>query len=202
VRSIVLCLFVTAAACSHQTKSLVDPELASALPTNAAIIAGLDIDRLRNTPLFAKLPESFRDASYVLAAYDAPNLVTASRTRNRIVVSGPAAKGAPPDLLRYAAATPLWIVVRGSAPLPLAGNLANINRLLEQTERTLITATVADRIQFEAEGVCATPAAADHLAGNARAIATLAKLPLDVQVDGNTVRVTGSAAIDAVARLF
>jgi hypothetical protein len=202
VRSIVLCLLVTVAACNRLPKWPVDPELAAALPANAAMVAGIDVDRLRETPLYNRLPESFRDASRVLAAYDPPYLVTASRVGSRIAVTGPAATGAPPDLLRYAAAAPIWIVARGSVSLPLAGNLANINRLLSQTDHTRVTATVADRVQFEAEGVCATPGAAEHLAGNVRAIATLAKLPIDVRVDGNIVRVTGSAAVDAVARLF
>lgn len=190
-------------ACARQPKTLVDPDLAARLPQNAAVVAGLDIDRLRNTSLLGKLPESFRDASYVLAAYDPPNLVTASRIAGRISVAGPTStKGAPPDLLRHAAATPVWIVARGDATLPLTGNLANINRLLRQTDYTRVTAAVGDRIDFAAEGVCRAPEAAAHLEQNVRAIASLAGLNLDVRRDGLTIHVTGSASIDAVARLF
>ena len=167
------------------------------------MVAGIDVDRLRNTPLFAKLPESFRDSSYVLAAFDPPNLVTAARTGTRIVVTGaPNQPGRPPDLLRHAALTPLWIVVRGDTSLPLTGNYANLNRLLRQTDYTRISAQVTDRLEYDAEGVCLTPEAAAHLEQNIRAIATLTKLPLSVRVEANTVHVTGSAPLDALNHLF
>src|SRR5688572_1044145 len=112
------------------------------------MVAGVDVAALRATPLFAKLPDSFREASYVLAAFDPPNLITASRVGNRISVTGPASQG-PPDLLRHAPANaPLWLVARGDTPLPLTGNLANLNRLLEQTDHTIVTARIADRLEF------------------------------------------------------
>ena len=165
------------------------------------MVAGLDVDRLRDTPLFPKLPEAFREASYVLAAYDPPNLVTASRVKGKIIATSEKT-GAPPDLIRHAAAAPIWIVARGDTPLPLTGNLANINPLLQQTLYTRVTARIESRVQFEAEGVCATPEAAEHLEQNLRAIATLAKLPLEVRRDGATVHVTGSASIETIAGLF
>jgi hypothetical protein len=175
--------------------------LAAHLPANSAAVAGLDVDRLRNTPLFPKLPDAFRDASYVLAAYDPPNLVTASRVKDRIVATNEKT-GPPPELIRYAGTEPLWIVVRGDTALPLTGNLANINRLLQQTLYTRIIARIESRIEFVAEGVCANDAAAEHLEQNIRAIATLAKLPLEIHREAATVRVTGSAAIDIISGLF
>jgi len=176
-------------------------ELAAHIPTNASVVAGLDIDRLRSTPLYAKLPESFREASYVLAGYEPPALVTAFRVGARVVSTGPRV-GAPPQILGYAADTPVWVVARGDAALPLAGNLANLTRLLRQTGYTRVTARVGERIEFAAEGVCASQQAAEHLEQNVRAIATLANLPLEVRREGLTVHVTGSTTADAVARLF
>ena len=155
-------------ACRREPQPLA--ELAAHLPANSSMIAGLDVDRLRDTPIFPKLPESFREASYVLAAYDPPNLVTASRVGGRIVAT--TKPGAPPELIRHAANTPVWIVVRGDTTLPLTGNLANINRLLQQTIYTRITARIESRVEFDAEGVCAGAEAAEHLEQNLRAIAT------------------------------
>ena len=165
------------------------------------MLAGLDVDRLRGTPLYTKLPESFREASYVLAALDPPNLVTASRVKGRVVATNEKT-GPPPDLIRHASNDPLWIVARGDATLPLTGNLANLNRLLQQTLYTRLTARIADRAEFVAEGICANDQAAQHLEQNIRAIATLAKLPLEVRRDASTVRVTGSTAVETIAGLF
>jgi hypothetical protein len=194
-----LALLIALSACRREPQPLA--EFAAYLPANSSMIAGLDVDRLRNTPLFPKLPESFRQASYVLAAFDPPNLVTVSRVNGRVVSANPKSN-APPDLIRHAATTPIWIVARGDAPLPLTGNLANINRLLQQTLYTRVTARIESRVEFEADGVCATPDAAAHLEQNIRALATLAKLPLEVRRDGATVHVTGSASHEAVSRLF
>jgi hypothetical protein len=195
VRPTLLCLLAITA-CTRQ------PDLATRLPANAAMVAGIDVNALRATPLFAKLPDSFREASYVLAAFDPPHLVTASRVGNRISVTGPASQG-PPDLLRHAPANaPLWLVARGDTPLPLTGNLANLNRLLEQTDHTIVTARIADRLEFQAAGVCRSPAAAEHLEQNIRAIATLARLSVEVRRDGATVHVTGSTAIETLTRIF
>jgi hypothetical protein len=202
VRWTLFCLLATAVACTRQPEPAVDPDLAARLPAGAAMVAGLDVDALRATPLFAKLPDSFRESSYVLAAFDPPNLVTASRRGGRISVSGPAAQG-PPDLIRNAVTNaPLWVIARGNAALPLTGNLANLNRLLEQTDYTRVTARVGERVEFQADGVCHSDDVAAHLEQNIRAIASLARLTVDVRREGATVHVTGSTAIDTLARIF
>ena len=193
-----LALLILFSACRREPQPLA--ELAAHLPTNSSVIAGIDVDRLRDTPLFPELPESFREASYVLAAYDAPNLVTASRVKGKIVTT--AKPGVPPSLIWHAANTPIWIVVRGDTPLPLTGNLANVNRLVQQTVYTRVTARIQSRVEFEAEGVCVNDQAAEHLEQNLRAIATLAKLPLEVHRDGATVRAMGSASPETITGLF
>jgi hypothetical protein len=193
-------LFLLALSACRRTP---DPmaELAAHIPTHSAIVAGLDVDRLRNTPLYPKLPDSFREASYVLAGYEPPNLVTASRVNDRVIATGPKVN-APPYILGHAAAAPLWVVARGDAQLPLTGNLANLTKLLRQTDYTRVTAHVSDRVEFAAEGVCSSESAAEHLEQNVRAIATLTKLPLDIRRDGLTVHVKGATTADALARLF
>ena len=203
-----LALLLFATSCNRGPKPPVDPELAAAMPAGAAVLAGIDLERLRTTPLLPRVPEPWRQASYVLAAYDGKDLVTAARVGARISTTGPAGAGAPPDLLRHATASPIWLVARGNATLPLTGNLANLNRLLHQTEYTTISARVGDRVDLEIAGYCRTPETAQHLEENLRAIVSLMgiggrqELPLDVRREGSIVRATGSATLDAVGKLF
>jgi hypothetical protein len=200
VRPALVSLLLLAAACRQSSKPHDDSELAAYIPAGASIVAGIDVDRIHNTPIYDKLPQNFRDASYVLAAFDPPNLVTASRVQGRIVATTP--KGAPPDLVQHATTAPIWIVVRGTAALPLTGNLSNVNRLIEQTDYTVVGVTLGEKAEFAAEGVCRTTDAAAHLERNVRAIATLARIPLDVRVEGATVHVTGSTAIEPLVQLL
>jgi hypothetical protein len=197
VRPAFLSLLLFAAACRHSPRR---SELAAFLPANASIVGGFDIDALRNTALFPKLPENFREASYVMAALDPPNLVTAEIVRGNIRATAP--PGPPPDLARHATAAPIWIVVRGTAQLPLQGNLSNINRLIEQTDYTVISIKLTDKAEFEAEGVCRSAEAAAHLDQNLRAIATLARFPLEVRSEGAKVHATGAAPLDRVLGLL
>jgi hypothetical protein len=195
-------LLASLAACRHAPKALVDPELAAYMPVDATVIAGIDLDRLRATPLFAKIPEPFREGSYSLVGYNGQDLVTASRTGSQVTVSGHAVKGNPPDLLQHATDAAIWIVARGNSGLPLAGNLANLNQLLQQTNYTTVTARVADRVNLEIAGVCASAAAAQHLEENLRALASLFKFPLDVNREGAIVRARASLPFEAAGKLL
>ena len=202
VKWCVLAFFLGLAACGSAPKPLVYPELAEYMPPGSVALAGIDLDRLRTTPFFAKLPDPFREGSYALIGYAGAELVVASRVGSRVVVSGRAVRGNPPALLQYASAAPIWIVARGDAALPLTGNLTNLTRLLQQTEYTTVTAQVGERVDLAIRGVCRTPDGAQHLEDNARAIASLMKLPLDVRRDGAIVHATGSISTDAAAKLF
>jgi hypothetical protein len=186
----------------HAPKALVDPELAAYMPAGSTALAGIDLDRLRTTPLFAKIPEPFRDGSYTLVGYNGKDLVTASRVGQQVRVSGAGVKGIPPELLRHATDAPVWMVARGSAALPLTGNLANLNRLLRQTEYTTVAARVGESVDVEIAGVCRSPELAQHLEENVRAIVSLMKLPLAVRRDGVTVKATGSVTVEAAGKLF
>jgi hypothetical protein len=195
-------LLTTIVACRTASKTLVDPALAVYMPANATVLAGIDLDRLRTSPLFGKIPRPFRDGSYTLVGYNGKDLVTAARAGSKVTVSGPVLKGSPPDLLRYASDAPIWIVARGSSALPLSGNLANLNRLLEQTDYTTVSARVADSVDVEIEGVCASPEIAQHLEQNTRAIASLLQLPLGLRREGRIVYATGSISVEAAGKLL
>jgi hypothetical protein len=195
-------LLITLACCSRPPQSPL-ADLAARLPSDAIAIAGADLDRLRSSPLFPKLPEPFRAGNYVLAGYTGKDLVTATRSANRITVAGAPGQGAPTDLLQHAPNAQLWLVIRGAATLPLAGNLANINRLLHQTEYTVVTATPgADRVDVHAEAVCRTDPEAQHLEENIRAIASLTRFQAEVTRESATVRIAASVLPEALAKLF
>jgi hypothetical protein len=193
---------VVLAACTPHPKLSPLAELASRLPADAIVLAGADLDQLRTSKLFSSIPESFRKGSYVLAAYTGKDLVTATRDDGTIKLAGAPGSGVPADLLRHAPDAPLWLVVRGSATLPLTGNVANVNRLLHQTEYTVITATPGERISIHAEAFCRDNAAAQHLEENVRAIGSLSGLWLDVVRDGATVRVNAAISPEAIGKLF
>jgi hypothetical protein len=166
------------------------------------VLAGLDLDKLRAGPLFSKLPDAFRNGSYALVAFNGRDVAIATLAAGHVTISGPAGTGAPPDLLRHASAAPLWMAARGSTTLPVTGNLANLNRILHQTEYTTVAASVGERIELHIEGLCRTPGAAQHLEENVRAIASLMKLPFSVVRDGAVVRVDGAVSADAAGALL
>jgi hypothetical protein len=209
------CLF----ACAPLPRAVVDPELAACMPASAAAVAGLDIARLRSTPLAEKLP--VRDASYALAASDGKDWLVVARGQlpggtpiangisaigseelvKAAVMQHRTGKTGAPDLLARAAEAPIWLAARGSMTLPVAGNLSNINRLLHQTEYMTVTAQVGERVDVNATGDCRTPEQAKHLEENIRALASLllAKYPVEVRTEGTRVRATASLPVNVVA---
>jgi hypothetical protein len=219
MRGLPALLLLSFFACAPARHAGVDPELAACVPASAAAVAGLDIARLRGTALYEKLP--VRDAAYALAASDGKDWLVVARGQlpggtpiaggitavgSEELVKAAAAqhrtgKTGASDLLARAADTPIWLVARGSMTLPVAGNLANINRLLHQTEYMTVAAQVGDRVEVEATGVCRTPEQAKHLEENVRALASLllAKYPVEVRTDGATVRVTASLPVNLIA---
>jgi hypothetical protein len=195
-------MLLLAAACSRTAQSPL-ADLAAKLPSDSIVIAGGDLDKLRTSPLFSKLPETFRQGSYVLAGYTGSELVTATRSGGRVEVSGPAGQGAPSDLLAHASDAPLWVVARGSATLPLSGNLANVNRLLHQTEFMVVTARPAgDGFELRAEGICRGDAEAEHLEGNVRAIGSLMRFPMELTREGAVVRVSAKVSAEQIGKVF
>jgi hypothetical protein len=196
-------------------------DMAAAIPADTWLLAGLDLASLRAAPLYPQLPpaaralaEQFRDAAYLLLASNGkdiavitPSLAAAGRKTGR---------GGAPDLLLRAASLAdgkqIWVVARGGVPLPVAGNAANLNRLLRNTEYAAITARIGSRIEIEATAAGRTAEAAREFEESLRAILSLtaagnARQPdlvalirsIRIGREDRTVRANLSAGPDAAA---
>src|SRR5579863_710033 len=177
----------------------IDPAMASCVPSSTTVVAGVDLARLRASPLYAKLPpgvvallDPLRDAHTLLLAFDGQSLVTVARGPFRetpagatavakdLIVAGAsscAAKPAPSNLLSYAAtiapAAPIWIAARGGVILPLTGNGANLNRLLRDCENAGLTLKLGPPAELAFTAIGRTPDAATKVENTLRATITL-----------------------------
>ena len=105
----VLALAVLACSCRSKAPPVIDTALASCVPADTVLVAGLNLDQIRATPLYRSvLPEvlngiqSLRDTSYLMIAYNAHDLLFLGRGKyteappgaalisNDLVISGPA----------------------------------------------------------------------------------------------------------------
>jgi hypothetical protein len=203
------------------------------VPSDAIAVAGVHLDQIRSAEWYRALPvpENLGGARYVVAAYNGKDLLFIAKGQSaRPDLSGsPAAVRAAeqqratgrtgaPDLLAQARGImnkPIWVVARGGQPLPLSGNLANLNSLLQLTEYTTVTAGFDSGIDLEAVGLCGNTDAASKLEETVRAMVTLASaaakrdpdlasLLRSVQVrrDGTTVQVKASTTVAAVEKLL
>jgi hypothetical protein len=225
-------------------------DMASSIPADTLVVAGLNLDELRASPLYPKLPpgaralaEPLRDAGYLLLASNGKDIVAIARGRFReappgatLVVPGLAAAGSPdsvraaiaqhktgrsgaPDLLARAASLAdgkqIWMVARGGVPLPVAGNAANLNRLLRDTEYATIAARIGSGIEIEATAVGRTTEAGREFEENLRAILSLtaaanARQPdlvalirsVQIRREDRTVRATLAGGPDAADQLL
>jgi hypothetical protein len=225
-------------------------DMATSIPPDTPILAGLNLDELRASALYSKLPpaaralaEPLRDAGYLLVASNGKDIVAIARGRFReappgatLVAPGLAVSGSPdsvraaiaqhktgregaPDLLARAASLAggkqIWMVARGGIPLPVAGNAANLNRLLRDTEYAAIAARIDSGIEIEATAVGRTAEAGREFEENLRAILTLtaaanARHPdlvalirsIQIRREDRTVRAVLSGGPDAVAHLL
>jgi hypothetical protein len=183
-------------------------DMASYIPADTLLLAGFDLDAIRASPLYPKLPpavralaEPLRDAGYLLLASNGKNLLYLARGRFReappgatLVAPGLAAAGSPdsvraaiaqhktgrngaPGLLARAAyvafGRQIWMVARGGVPLPVAGNAANLNRLLRDMEYAAIAARMGSQIEIEATAAGRTAEAGREFEERLRAILSL-----------------------------
>jgi hypothetical protein len=170
------------------------------VPAAAVALAGVDLDRLRASPLYAKLPapaaaflETFRNAHSLLVASTGSELLTIARGAvpgatqihpdlallgaPELIASATAPHSRPPLLSAaetVAAIHPIWIAVRGGAPLPLSGNLANLNNLVTLASDLTLSAQLRDAVDLELIARCPTPAAALQFEQRLRALVSLA----------------------------
>jgi hypothetical protein len=115
--ALVLALALIGAGCRSGPAPAIDPAAASAIPPGAEILAGIDLSRLRASPLHQQIPpaaaaflEPFRDADSLLAALGGRDYVVVARGSFRqpppgytLLAPGLAAAGSPAWLSAAAA---------------------------------------------------------------------------------------------------
>ncbi len=79
-------LFLFLAGCRSTPPPAIDPGMSSCVPPTATLLAGLDLDRLRSSAIYSKLPpaatlvlEPYREAHYVMLASDGKTLLAIAR---------------------------------------------------------------------------------------------------------------------------
>jgi hypothetical protein len=198
VKRAFLCIAVCAllAAChTAPPPHAIDPAMAACVPPGTALLGGLDLDGLRASPLYSRLPapvlaleQQFQGAHSLLAASRGNDLLL-------IAAPGPALTGPPalvaaaqaqrstgtpgaPDLVAQAesvaAGQQLWLVARGDTILPFTGNAANLNHLLRNMEFAAVTMRVDSNVQFGLTARGRTAEAAAHFENTLRAAITMA----------------------------
>lgn len=185
----------------------IDPAMAACVPPGATLLAGIDLVRLRASPLYSQLPHSaaallepLAEARSLLLASDGKNLLVIARGPFRkapagstLITDGLAIAGTPdwanaaaaqhrsgkpgaPDLVAdaaEAAADPIWVAALGGRPLPLTGNAANLNRLLRESDHTVIGVKLDRSVRVEATVVGRTADAARQVEETLRASITM-----------------------------
>ena len=187
----------------HLQPPAIDPRLAAQVPADASAVAGFRPSALRTTTT------AFGDARYVLIAIRGPEILTATLAADGSV-SAPRTR--PPGLRSplleegesLAARYPAWAVIRGSAPLPLQGNLANLNNLLRDASLITLAAQPSETLAIELTAACPSEDAARRFEGSLRAVLLLTKLAASAQIhrDGMKVKASLVASPDAFGRLL
>ena len=194
-----LALALLAACRTSGPTAAIDPALSARVPVATVALAGIDLDRVRASPLYARLPPvdlaflgPFDHAHRVLIAATGVELLTIARG----VVPG--ATQLAPDLALWGAPAliaaaiaahppaailgpaesvagrPIWVAVRGGVTLPLEGNLANVNNLLRGAEYVTLALDPGDPADLQLAARCLTPEAALHFEQSLRALVSLA----------------------------
>lgn len=179
------------------------------IPTGSTAIAQVDLTRVRNSPVYAKLPEAVRgivqgypNARQVMAAWTGSELLLvyegdfhqapagATMVSPGLAVSGPAEAvraamaqyrtghtGAP-DLMAYASRTvgssAIWVATRGGVPLPLAGNAANLNRLLRNLQFAALGVDLDSAVDLRLKALGRDETAAREFEERVRAMLSMA----------------------------
>jgi hypothetical protein len=195
-----LALAILVACRTSAPPAAIDPALSARVPPATVALAGADLDRLRTSPLYAKLPrvvlaflQPFDHAHQVLIASTGVELLAIARgvvPRATQIAPDLALSGAPNLIAAATAAhppaailapaesvarnSPLWLAVRGGIALPLEGNLANVNNLLRDTQYITLAVQPGDPAELDLVAQCPTPAAALHFEQSFRAVVSLA----------------------------
>jgi hypothetical protein len=233
-----------------EARRAIDIRLAACIPPDAALVAGVDLDALRASPLYPKIPPAAKafaaqlgGVSSTLVAYNGKELLVAVHGNFKAPPAGAASlapdlaligspeqmaaataqyksgrTGAPALLAQaesLAAGAQLWIVARGDARLPLAGNAANLARILRKAEFVTLTARTSAGLVLELRAIAPDSNAASAIEETLRADLTLAAAAEAKRADvaaalraarvtrtDREVRVTLAVNDDVAGRLF
>ena len=193
-------LAILAACRTSAPPAAIDPALSARVPPATVALAGVDLDRLRTSPAFAKFPpaaraflQPFDRAHQVLIASTGAELLAIARgpVPGATQIAPDLALSGAPNLIAAATAvhppaailapaesvaptSPLWLAIRGGIALPLEGNLGNVNNLLRDTDYVTLAAQPNDPADLNLVAHCLTPAAAVRFEQSFRAIVSLA----------------------------
>jgi len=200
--------------CHRAPGPVIDPEMAARIPSSSSLMAGVDLERLRGTPLYSKVPVD-REGRLLLLGYDGKSVTVVSRgSDGKVSVTGPGGGPAPAALLADAAVVApgcaIWVVSRGgSVPIP------NVNRLLRETESASVAVKVDGLVNATFTGLARSPEAAVRLEETLRASITLAAAgnsrqpdfvamlrAIRIERDGRTVNASVSASSEQIAKLL
>ncbi|MEO8596135.1 MAG: hypothetical protein ABI759_22640 [Candidatus Solibacter sp.] len=198
--SAALALAILCACRTAGPPAAIDPALAGRVPPATVALAGLDLDGIRSSPLYANLPPGAR--AFLAPFAGAHQALFASTGSALLVIARGVVPGAiqaapglalfgapelaaaasgnhPPAAILTPAATVapghmIWIAARGGIALPLEGNLENINNLLRGAEFLTLTIQPAEPAVLELAAQCPTPESALHFEQTLRALATMA----------------------------
>ena len=189
--------------CGIQKFTVTDSSIEGRIPPGATMLAGVHLDRLRESSLFQQLPPSaaallapWQDAVTVLAASNGPDYVVLARgtfaqppAGSTLLEPGLAGMGTAEYLKQtkspsrrnplfdsvgpLAATSEIWAIAAGGANLPLSGNAENFNRLLHRTRYAALSVKLTDHVMLDIAGICANPDAARELEETVRAMITL-----------------------------
>lgn len=200
-RILVLCICAFAIGCSSGPSPTIDRELAARAPATATILAGVNLETVRSSPLRKQLPpaaaaflESLNGARRVLFASDNSNYLVLTRgalPAGATSLGPDAAAMGSPEWVRAAAhsttisngllvrAEPLasgadiWVAVVGGVKLPLTGNGENLSGLIQTTEYSVLTVRLSDSVELALTGVCRDAESGRRLEETVRAMITL-----------------------------
>jgi hypothetical protein len=199
----ILVLFTCALAigCRSGPSPTIDPDLAARVPAPATILAGVNLETVRASPLRKQLPSAA--AAFIDSLNGARRVLLASDNSNYLVLTQGAAPAGATSLGHEAAAmgspewvqaashstaiangllvraeplasgADIWVAVVGGAKLPLTGNGENINGLIQTTEYSVLTIRLADRVELALTGVCRDAESGRRLEETVRAMITL-----------------------------
>jgi len=182
----------------------VSPDMTACVPAGTIALAGMDLDRIRAAPRYARLPaaalaplEAYRSAHRLLAAWSGTNLMIvlrgtaagAAAMAKDIEVIGPedairAARaqyqsgksGAPGlvDAAKTVASSQVWAVAKGGIALPVEGNARNLNRLFRGLEYAALAMDLDSGVDVRVIAVGRTEQGARDFEQSLRALLSLA----------------------------